>query len=207
MNEDTIKMIESEPTPAISRLWFAVYTYSCQEKRVAQHLSTREVEYFLPLSRNLRRWKNGCTMLVEQPLFPGYLFVKIERGDRVRVLELPGVHSMVGTGRAPIPLPTKEIETLRQGIAQMKAEPCAFLKVGEKARILRGPLQGMTGVMVRKKNGLRLILSLDLIMKSVSVEVDALDLEAVHSSPRSWSLLAAPPTPKPSSFVVDSRFC
>jgi len=172
--------------------WFAVYTFSCQEKRVAQHLSIREIDYFLPVGRSMRRWKNGCKMLIERPLFPGYLFVKILRTDRLSVLELPGVHSMVGTGKDPIALPSVEIETLRQGIDLLKAEPCPFLNVGDQARVKRGPLEGMTGIVVRKKNGLRLILSLDLIMKSVSVEVDALDLEAI-----------SPPSPR-SDFMGDS---
>jgi len=174
--------------------WFAAHTFSCQEKRIAQHLSTREIEYFLPLSRNLRRWKNGCTMLVEQPLFPGYLFVKIPRNDRLRVLELPGVHSIVGTGREPIPLPSLEIETLRQSIGLLQAEPCPFLNVGERVWVRRGPLAGMSGIVVRKKNGMRLILSLDLIMKSVSVEIDALDLEAVGPLAQVPNLVGASPT-------------
>lgn len=118
-------------------------------------------------------------MLVESPLFPGYLFVKILRAERLRVLGLPGVHSIVGNGREPVALPTAEIETLRDGIDLLKVQPCAYLNVGEYAKVKRGPLEGMTGVVVRKKNGLRLVLSLDLIMKSVSVEVDELDLEPI----------------------------
>jgi len=171
------------------------------------HLVTREIEYFLPLSRNQRRWKNGCTMICEQPLFPGYLFVKILRSDRLRVLELPGVHSIVGTGREPIPLATLEIETLRQGIDLLNAEPCSYLNVGEKARVTGGPLKGMTGIIVRKKNGLRLVLSLDLIMKSVSVDVDALDLEAVGPSASAYSHMSISQASRVSSSVVDPGFC
>ncbi len=189
------------------REWFAVYTHSCQEKRVSKHLSTRELEHFLPLSRRLRRWKNGCTVLIEQPLFPSYLFIKIERSERVRVLELPGVHSIVGTGRDPIPLPTAEIEILRRSIDLLNAEPCPFLNVGEKAIVKNGPLQGMTGIVVRKKSGLRLVLSLDLIMKSVSVEIDALDLEACNPSVSRYSALALAQSSNPSSFAVDSNVC
>jgi transcription antitermination factor NusG len=174
--------IDSNQIGAASCQWFAVYTCSCQEKRVAQHFSAREIEYFLPVSRKLRRWKNGCTMACEQPLFPGYLFVKILRSERLRVLELPGVHSIVGTGREPIALPSTEIETLRQGIDLLNVEPCPFLNVGQKARVRNGPLQGMTGIVVRKKNRLRLVLSLDLIFKSISAEVNAMDLEVVNSS-------------------------
>jgi transcription antitermination factor NusG len=193
-------------TSGIARQWFAVHTCSCQEKRVALHLCHREIEYFLPLSRSVRRWRNGCTMVSEQPLFSGYLFVKIPREERVRVLELPGVHSMVGTGREPIPLPSTEIETLRQGIDLLKVEPCAFLNVGEKARIIRGPLEGLTGIISRKKNGVRLILSLDVIMKSVSVEVNAVDLEPLYSAEEGCGANTVPRTSKASSFI-NSGFC
>lgn len=165
----------------LSPNWFAVHTGSCQEKRVAQHLSIRDIEHFLPVSKTSRRWKNGCTVVLEQPLFPGYLFVKIARTERVRVLELPGVNSIVGNGREPIALHSSEIESLRDGIDQLNVEPCAYLNVGVRARIIRGPLLGMTGIIARRKNGLRLILSLDVIMKSISVEIDTRDLEPLDS--------------------------
>jgi transcription antitermination factor NusG len=174
------EIVTTEPVWTQRSEWFAVYTCSCQEKRVAQHCSAHEIEHFLPLSRNLRRWKNGCTVLSERPLFPGYLFVKLEKMQRVRVLELPGVHSIVGTGREPVALPAEEIEILRRGLDSLNAEPSPFLNVGEKARVTRGPLQGMTGVVIRRKSGLRLVLSVDLIMKSVSVEIDSLDLEPIQ---------------------------
>jgi transcription antitermination factor NusG len=144
---------------------------------VGLHLFARSIDHFLPLTRSGRRWKNGLKVVLEQPLFPGYVFVRIDRRERLRVLELPGVLSIVGTGREPTSLPTEEIEALRKGIGLLSAKPHPFLNVGEKARIARGPLQGMTGVVTRQKSGLRLILSLDLIMKSISVEVDASDLE------------------------------
>jgi transcription antitermination factor NusG len=176
------------PSPALE--WFAVYTSSCHEKRVAQHCSVREIDHYLPLRRTLTRWKNGCTMLVERPLFPGYLFVKIEKLHRVRVLELPGVQSLVGRGREPVPLPGADIEILRRGLDQLNAHPCPYLNIGQRALIKRGPLQGMTGIVVRKKNGFRLVLSIDLIMKSVSLEIDSLDLEPIPSTGSRPSLLA-----------------
>lgn len=157
--------------------WFAVYTLSCREKQVSRHMDIHAIEHFLPVTKTRRRWKNGCTMMIEEPLFPGYLFVRIERSARTQVLAVPGVHSIVGTGKDPIPLPNFEIETLRRSVDLLRIEPHPYLNVGDRATILRGPLGGMTGFVVRKKNGLRFILSLDLIMKSVAVEVDAADLE------------------------------
>ena len=170
--------------------WFAAHTSSCQEKRVGLHLSSREIEYFLPLARKPRRWKNGLKGVVEQPLFPGYVFVKIRRGEKTRVLDLPGVLSIVGTSREPIPLPDGEIEILREGIELLNAAPYPFLNVGERARIVRGPLEGMTGIAVRKKSGLRFVLSLDAIMKSISLEIDAGDLELIGVNDSSSSDVA-----------------
>jgi transcription antitermination factor NusG len=145
-------------------------------------------------------------MVLEQPLFPGYLFVKIPRTERVRVLELPGVCSIVGNGREPIALPNQEIESLREGIGQVNLEPCPYLNVGVRARIIRGPLSGMTGIIARKKKGLRLILSLDAIMKSVSVEVDERDLEAVEQLAAGNSLVAAA-SATASSRVIFPEIC
>ena len=105
------------------------------------------------------------------------------RKDRVRVLELPGVHSIVGAGHQPVPLPYEEIEALRRGMHLLNAEPHPLLKSGEKVLIRKGPLEGMTGIVVRQKNSTRVILTLDLIMKSISVEVDGQDLEVVGHDP------------------------
>jgi transcription antitermination factor NusG len=167
---------------AASQQWFAAYTCSCQEKRVAQHLSARNIDYFLPIYRKERRWKNGSRVAIDRPLFPGYVFVKVEENERVRVLELPGVHSIVGAGRKPTPLPTQEIELLRQGVHLLNTEPHPYLNVGDRARVRGGPLKGMRGMVVRKKNGLRFVVSLETIMKSISIEVDEEDLEAIGPS-------------------------
>ena len=160
--------------------WFAVYTNSCHEKRVAEHCQIRDIESFLPVYRTKRRWRNGCTATLERPLFPGYVFVRLHQAHRVRVLELPGVVSIVGAGRYPTPLPHADIEALRNGLHLVNVEPHGFLNVGERAKIRRGPLEGMTGIISRKKNGVRVILTLDLIMNSFSVEVDGQNLEIVR---------------------------
>jgi transcription antitermination factor NusG len=171
------QLTASMPVEAVSQQWFAAHTGSCQEKRVAQHLSARNIEFFLPVYRSVSCWKNGLRVTIERPMFPGYVFVKIERSARIRVVELPGVRSIVGAGREPIPLPREEIEALRQGLHLFNAEPHPYLNVGDRATICTGPLAGITGIVVRKRNGYRFVLSVDLIMKSVSVEVDGRVLE------------------------------
>ena len=163
-------------TPAVN--WFAVYTSSHHEKRVASYFAQREIQFFLPLYTTRHGWKNRCDTKLELPLFPNYLFVRIGRHERVRVLEVPGVSSLVGFGRTPEPLPDFEIEALRSGLGKGKIEPHPFLVIGERVRIKRGPMTGMEGVLLRKKNNFRVVLALDVIMKCIAVEVAAEDVEA-----------------------------
>lgn len=160
--------------------WFAVYTTPRHEKAVARHFTVRQLETFLPLYRSVHRWKNGCRVSVEQPLFPSYVFVSLEKSDYIRALQTPGVLCLVGRGREPAPLPTVEIEALRSGLALRDFEPHPYLVAGKRVRIHSGALAGMEGVMVRKKNHLRVVLTVDLIMQSASVEVGMDEIEPVR---------------------------
>lgn len=157
--------------------WFAAYTNSHHEKRVASLFTERQIESFLPLYSTRHRWRNRCTMNLEWPLFRNYVFVRIDPRERVRVLEVPGVLWLVGFGRSLAPLPDFEIETLRSGLGRRKIEPHPYLVIGERVRIKVGPMMGMEGVLIRKKNNFRVVLALDVIMQCVAVEVDAEDLE------------------------------
>ena len=135
----------------------------------------------MPLYHSARRWKNGCRVNVDRPLFPSYVFVFVDKPDYVRVLQAPGVISLVGSGREPSPLVTSEIESLRSGLSHRQYEPHCYLLVGDKVRIHSGPLAGLIGVLDRKKkNNLRVVLSLDLIMQSVAVEVGFDEIEPVR---------------------------
>ena len=162
--------------------WYAVYTSPRHEKYVSEHLRQRSIEQFLPLYQRVHRWKNGCKARVELPLFPGYLFVKISRRQRVRVLELPGVISFVGTRTEPALLSEFEIETLRAGLHLHKFEPYQQLVVGQKVQITTGPLTGLMGVLVRHANGYRVVITVELIHQSVAVELDAHDVEPCRSN-------------------------
>jgi transcription antitermination factor NusG len=177
--------------PDIARRWYAAYTKPCHEKRVAEHLEIRNIELFLPLYLSSRRWNNGCNVTLERPLFPGYVFVRIPAHERVNVLELSGVVSIVGTMRQPSPLPDEDIERFRSGLHLVQAEPHPGLTVGESVRIRRGPLQGMIGVITRQKNSFRVVLTVDLIMKSVAVEVRADNVESVGKPEPSHCGIAA----------------
>ena len=159
--------------------WFAAYTTPRHEKHVAEMLTERGIETFLPLHRTARQWKKSSPVILELPLFPTYVFVRIARNARGTVLGIPGVLSIVGSPREPWPLPDFEIEVLRRGILTRKIEPHPYLNVGEKVRVKSGAMAGVEGILIRKKNEFRVVLSLDAIIRSVAVEVDADDLELV----------------------------
>jgi transcription antitermination factor NusG len=159
--------------------WFAAYTTPRHEKHVGEVLAERNIESFLPLYRTVRQWKKSTPVTLELPLFPCYLFVRINRAARGAVLSLPGVVSIVGSPKEPWPLPQLEVEALRLGAKLGKAEPHPYLRVGERVRIKAGLMAGVQGILVRKRNEFRFVLTLEAIMRSVAVEVDASELELV----------------------------
>jgi transcription antitermination factor NusG len=155
--------------------WFAIYVMPRHEKRIAQHLQVRQIEHFLPLYETRRKWRDGSNVTVQLPLFPGYLFVRLLRGQRVRALEVPGVFSAVGKRESSI-ISDIYIDSLRKIVSLGKAEPYPYLAVGTLVHIRFGALAGLQGIVVRQKASCRVILSLELIKKSVAVEVDIADL-------------------------------
>jgi transcription antitermination factor NusG len=162
--------------------WYAAYTCAQHEKRVAAELGMREVEHFLPLYSSVRRWKDRRVQL-ELPLFPGYVFVRLALRDRLRVVQIPSVVRLVGFNGLPTALPDEEMEILRTGICQsLRAEPHPFLTVGRRVRIIRGPFAGLEGVVKRKKSGMRVVVSLELIQRSVAVDVEVADVQGVVTS-------------------------
>lgn len=168
-------------TPPIShgmRSWFAVYTASNHEKRVAQHLQVKEIETFLPLYSVTKRWKNRTTVKVELPLFSGYVFARIAPTESARVLQVPMVYSIVGNRREPAPLPDEEIEKLRAGLQGRQAHPFPYVKAGNRVRVRSGALAGMEGIVIRTYGSLSVVLSVEMIQKSVAVHVEADELES-----------------------------
>ncbi|MFZ0964591.1 MAG: UpxY family transcription antiterminator [Terriglobia bacterium] len=174
--EESRRSVESELPSAH---WYALHTYPRHEKRVNEGLGSRAIESFLPLYEVMHRWKNGLRVRVELPLFPGYLFVRIDPRQRVKALSLPGAIAMVGSASGPWALPDAEIVSLRAQLQSRKFEPYPYLTVGQKVRIKAGPLAGLTGFLVRQSAGLRVVLSMDLIRQAAAVEVDADDVEAI----------------------------
>jgi transcription antitermination factor NusG len=165
--------------------WYAAYTCAQHEKCVAEQLAGRAVEHFLPLYESVRRWKDRRVRL-EMPLFPGYVFVRLALRDRLRVLQIPSVVRLVGFGGLPAALPDEQVEILRAGLAgQLRAEPHPLLTVGRRVRIVRGPLAGLAGILQRKKNNFRFVLSVELIQRAIAVDVDAADVEPEYELERS----------------------
>jgi transcription antitermination factor NusG len=159
------------------RRWYAVFTVPQNEKSVVRHLDLREVESFLPTYETVSVWKNRQRVRTVRPLFPSYLFVRIDHRQRNRVLESPGVIHIVGNSREQIAVPDSAIELLRSGIQGRNVEPYSELAVGRKVRILCGSMAGVEGTMVRKGNSFRFVLALELINQHAAIEVGAEDLE------------------------------
>jgi len=156
--------------------WYAGTTCSRHEKRVAQQFEERSIEHFLPLYQTVHQWRNGRHRL-ELPLFPGYIFVRLPWRDRLRVLQVPGFVSLVAFGGVPCPLPEVEINSIRTALSHgLMAEPYPYLSEGDRVELRSGPLAGMKGILLRRPNKYRVVLSVDLIMRSIVVDVDASDI-------------------------------
>jgi transcription antitermination factor NusG len=165
--------------------WYAAYTCANHEKRIAEQLHECGIEHFLPLCESVHRWKDR-RVRVELPLFPGYVFVRLPLRERLRVLQLPSVVRLVGFGERPVALPEAEIETLRMGLrSELRAQPHPYLTRGRRVRITRGPLSGLEGVLVRRKGNCRVVLAVDLILRSIAVDVDAGEVIPV-GKPAMW---------------------
>jgi transcription termination/antitermination protein NusG len=167
------------PVEFVEQRWYAVYTCANQEKQVAGQLLARGVEHFLPTFETVRRWKDR-RVRIEQPLFSGYLFVRLALKDRLRVLQVPSVVRLVGFNGGPVALSEQEIETLRASlIPELGAAPHPYLTQGRRVRVVNGPLIGTEGILIRRKNAFRVVISVDLIMRAASVEIDAADVERI----------------------------
>lgn len=160
--------------------WFAVWTRSRHERSVHGQLVERGIEAFLPTVTRWSRWKDRRKQ-VEWPLFPGYCFARFEPAERLAVLKCTGVASIISFNGEPAPIPEHEIEAIRILVTSvLPYDPCPLLKTGTKVEVVHGPLKGIVGKLQRKGTQARLVLSVDLIGKGVSVQVDAADVRALE---------------------------
>jgi len=168
--------------------WFAAYTRYQHEKVVAEILASKGFETFLPLYAVTHRWKDRFKHL-SLPLFPCYVFLRGPVEARHAIVTTPGLHWLVGCGGRPSEIPRTEIEALCRAIGEgAKVEPYPFLKYGDLVRVKSGPLAGVEGILVRKKNHSRLVLSIELLQKSAMVEVDGFVVEPVRGEKTALSM-------------------
>ncbi len=155
--------------------WFAIYVMTRHEKRISEHLRIRQIESFPSTLFGAATVEGWIKVTVQLPLFPNYLFVRTLRNQRGRVLEVPGVLSAVGKRESSV-ISDIYIDSLRQAISSGKVEPHPYLATGALVRVRSGILAGLQGIVLRQKSNCRVVLSLELIMRSVAVEVNLADL-------------------------------
>jgi transcription antitermination factor NusG len=166
-----------EPARHHAAPWWAVYTRHQHEKVVAEMLSAKGFQVFLPLYESIRRWKDR-KMVLSLPLFPCYLFVRGGLDRRLQVVTTPGIHMILYRGEEVAVIPDQEIEAIQKAVeGPYSVEPHPLLKYGSRVRVIRGALEGVQGILIRKKNLCRLVLTVDMLAQSVAVEVNAWDVE------------------------------
>jgi transcription antitermination factor NusG len=161
--------------------WYAVQTMSRHEKQVTKRLEAHRVCTFLPLLRQIRRWSDRRSV-VEMPMFGCYAFVRIAQcaDERLNILRTPGVVGFVGSERQGTPIPDEQIESIRIAIDQeTPLFPHPYISTGQRVRIRGGALDGIEGVLVRKGKAQNLVLSIELLHRSTSIQLDGYDIEVV----------------------------
>ncbi len=171
-------MTDSKQCPELSaRHWIAAYTRSRHEFAVASQFQQKGLDALLPTYRRLSRWSDRIRRS-DTPLFPGYVFVRIAEGEHMRVLQTGGVVSIVCRSGKPVPLSDADVDMLRICTANPAAvEPHPYLRVGQRVRVKHGLFRGWEGVLIEKRNSSRLVLTVEQIMKSVSIDLSGADVE------------------------------
>jgi transcription antitermination factor NusG len=174
----------------VAHPWFAVRVRSNQERLAALHLEERGYQGFTPSYKVERRWSDR-TKEIEQFLFPGYVFCRLDPNDRLPVLTAPGVVGLVGCGRIPTPIPDHEVERIRRMVQSgLLVTPWPFLELGQTVLIEQGPLAGVEGILEEVKGKYRLVVSINLLRRSVGAEVDRHWVRPVKPSNRMATLSA-----------------
>jgi transcription antitermination factor NusG len=172
-------MFEREWPENSQDAWHAIYTRYQHEKLVEELLIQKGFQTFLPLYHTAHRWKDRLRQL-DLPLFPSYIFIHGGLDRRLAIMTTSGVQTIVGDGEQAGIVTAAEIEAIRNLLeTRLAVEPCPFLKLGDRVRVVYGPLAGLEGILVRKKNQCRLVLSIDLLQQSVAAEVDVDAVERI----------------------------
>jgi len=159
--------------------WYALYTRHQHEKNVASLLSSKGFDVFLPLYPSVRRWQDRMAKVL-LPLFPSYVFVHGGLDRWLQIVATPGLCTVVGFASGPAAIPADEIEAVRRLIERSTSvEPHPFMKCGDRVRVKSGPLAGLEGILVRRRNAFRLVISVEMLGRSASVEIDALGVDRI----------------------------
>lgn len=172
-------MIDTCSVPWNEKRWYALYTRSRHEKLVNEELLKKGIETFLPLRKVTRHWSDRVKE-IETPLFSGYLFVQIPLRDRLEVLETRGSVRFIGVNATPTAISEMELEVVRRFMdEEIAIDPFPYLGEGDRVYVRSGPLKGIEGFIVRKDKHARLVISLDLLLQSISVEIDQALVEKI----------------------------
>ncbi len=167
------------PEQLRTECWYAVYTRTRHEKSVAEQCKLRGVATFLPLYCVQRRWKQRRAKVL-LPLFPSYVFVRIALRDRLRVLGIPGIVSIVSFRGVPAVVPKAQIESLSRAVSLGRANPAIYLQSGKRVRVTAGPLVGLEGIVVDVRGEVKVIVSFEWMSRSVAISLDAADVESLR---------------------------
>ncbi len=160
------------------RSWLAAYTRSRYEHEVARQFSQKNLENLLPTYERLSRWSDRIKR-TRMPLFPGYVFVRIDESDRVPVLQTLGVVHLVSVAGEPAILSDEEVDRLRACLQADDVEPHPYLRVGTRVRVKHGPFAGWEGTLVDKQNSRRLVVTIEQIQQSIAINLHTADVEAI----------------------------
>ena len=170
--------------------WFALRVRSGSEKLVARIAENKGIEHFLPLYQCRRHWSDRFKSL-ELPLFPGYLFCRLNPVYRFPVLTIPGVQHFVGIGKVPVPIEESEINALQAAVRSgLHTEPWPYLTVGQRVRVDQGPLEGLEGFLIQVRKQHRIVVSVQVLMRSVAVEIERERVTPANTSIRKQAVAA-----------------
>jgi|SRR5665213_833994 len=159
--------------------WYAISTRYQHEKFVALALSNKNYEVYLPLYRSVRQWQDRVKQLT-LPLFPGYIFICEGMDRQLQILTTPGVICIVGWGGRPAIVPQAQLDKVRQIIeSRLSIESHPYLTCGDRVGVKTGPLAGLEGILIRKKNGARLVVSMEMLGRSAAIEIDVSNVEKI----------------------------
>jgi transcription antitermination factor NusG len=167
-----MEMSINEAQDCDAKQWFAVGVKARRESFVSEVVREKGFEGFAPCYVSRRRWSDRFKS-VELPLFPGYVFCRLDPRNRLPILTIPGVFQFAGIGKVPVPIDDNEIEAIRIAVESgLSAEPWPFLKFGQRVRLEEGPLAGLEGIYVASGRQRRIVVSVDLLMRSVAITID-----------------------------------